>query len=394
MRVLLVPSSDYLGHPFPQRSNQLFERLGTLSDFEVHVVRFKLYNRRLPETRLIVHNLPGSNVAGLATYYAFNAVRHIEEIRRIVKANGIDLVVLQNLMAPFGFQLLNQFSNLQVKTVLDLSDYFPTSAVGYVVESESFIGVTMSACLRTMVAYLLRHCDAVTVVSSALFELAVVMGAKKVHQVPNGIGEEFMKEHDKESERRGLGFAKDDFVVGYIGSIDFWLDLQKLVRGIRLARDQGIAMKCLFIGRGLHNMRYPDKVKRWIRDEQLSDDVVWKDFVPYSEVPKYMAALDVGLIPFDPSNLTAYYSSPNKMWEYLSQGTPVISTPIPEAVANRDCVLLAKTPDDYAQHFRSVRQGINIISEMTTRGKSISIGRTWSSSAQLLADEYRKVIED
>jgi hypothetical protein len=27
VRVLLIPSSDYLGHPFPQRHNQIFERL-------------------------------------------------------------------------------------------------------------------------------------------------------------------------------------------------------------------------------------------------------------------------------------------------------------------------------------------------------------------------------
>jgi len=39
-RVLLVPSSDYLGHPFPQRHNQIFERLHDGEGFEVHVVRF------------------------------------------------------------------------------------------------------------------------------------------------------------------------------------------------------------------------------------------------------------------------------------------------------------------------------------------------------------------
>jgi len=358
------------------------------------VARFKLYNRRLLETKITVHNLPGSNIAGLATYYVFNAARHIEEIRKIVRSNDIDLVVLQNLLPPFGFHVLNQFSNLQVKTVLDLCDYFPTSAVGYVVESESFLGATMSASLRVMLGYVLRHCDAVTVVSNALFDLAVAMGGKKVLLVPNGIGEEFMNGHDKEPVREGFGFTKDDLVAGYIGSIDFWLDLQKFLKGLRLAKDQGIAIKSLLIGRGLHNTKYTDKVKSWIRDEHLSDEIIWNDFVPYSQVPKYMAALDVGLIPFDTSNFTSYYSSPNKMWEYLSQGTPVISTPIPEAVTYRDCILLAKTPDDYAQHFRSMHEGNSKISEMIAKGKSISAGRSWNSSTQLLANQYRKLIEE
>ena len=56
IRVLLVPSSDYVGHPFPQRHNQIFERLHKISDFEVHVARFKLFDEIKLNSNLIVHD--------------------------------------------------------------------------------------------------------------------------------------------------------------------------------------------------------------------------------------------------------------------------------------------------------------------------------------------------
>jgi hypothetical protein len=46
IRIVLIPSSDYLGHPFPQRHNHIFERLHDGKEFEVHVVKFHMYVNR------------------------------------------------------------------------------------------------------------------------------------------------------------------------------------------------------------------------------------------------------------------------------------------------------------------------------------------------------------
>jgi len=65
-RVLLVPSSDYLGHPFPQRHNQIFERLHDGEGFEVHVVRFRLFDGPRLSTRVVVHELDDVQVRSAA----------------------------------------------------------------------------------------------------------------------------------------------------------------------------------------------------------------------------------------------------------------------------------------------------------------------------------------
>jgi glycosyltransferase involved in cell wall biosynthesis len=52
---------------------------------------------------------------------------------------------------------------------------------------------------------------------------------------------------------------------------------------------------------------------------------MFKDFVPYHEIPRYIAASNVGMIPYKPNyNLNCVLTL--KLLEYLSMGNPVVST--------------------------------------------------------------------
>jgi glycosyltransferase involved in cell wall biosynthesis len=49
---------------------------------------------------------------------------------------------------------------------------------------------------------------------------------------------------------------------------------------------------------------------------------------PYSELPAYLSAMDVGLIPFQQDPVT-YHADPIKAYEYLASGLPVVATDLP-----------------------------------------------------------------
>jgi glycosyltransferase involved in cell wall biosynthesis len=59
-----------------------------------------------------------------------------------------------------------------------------------------------------------------------------------------------------------------------------------------------------------------------------------------TEVADYVAALDVGLLPYE-LNIETENISPLKMYEYLALGLPVVSTAIPAALRHRDIVDVA-----------------------------------------------------
>ncbi|MER2603608.1 MAG: glycosyltransferase [Candidatus Competibacter phosphatis] len=74
--------------------------------------------------------------------------------------------------------------------------------------------------------------------------------------------------------------------------------------------------------------------------------------VNYEELPKVIAGLDVLILPYVVNDFTATIS-PLKLKEYLVTGRPVVSTPIAEAKALREHVMIAGTLDDWIMALRS-----------------------------------------
>jgi hypothetical protein len=49
---------------------------------------------------------------------------------------------------------------------------------------------------------------------------------------------------------------------------------------------------------------------------------------PYEEIPAWMQALDVGIIPFRANDPHVQGINPNKVYQYLASGIPVVTTPV------------------------------------------------------------------
>jgi glycosyltransferase involved in cell wall biosynthesis len=384
IRVLLVPSSDYVGHPFPQRHNQIFERLNDDKRFEVHVVRFKLFDKLNLQTKLFVHELKGKKVKSVAPYYLINLINHGSQIRNIVRKEHIDVIVLSNLAAPFVYTLLEEISSLNIPLVFDLPDYYPTSAAGYLCDVRSTFGKVITGSLDFMLRRMIKNSCIVTVASKALEKYAKIAGCHNVIHVPNGIADFFFKSYQGSFLRKKFGYDEEDLIVGYIGTLEFWLDMENFLNGVVLAREKGLTIKIMIIGGKLYT-GYSEKVKKWIKQRKLENDTEFLDFVPYREVPKHISGFDVGLIPFDVLNPTAYYSAPNKMWEYLSQKKAVISTPIPEVINNSDSLLIASTPEDYANKFLSVAENRAEVRQKIKTGYQKALNKTWDNSTKIFA---------
>jgi len=388
IKVLLVPSSDYVGHPFPQRHNQLFDRMNNEKNFEVHAIRFRLFDRPKLETKLILHELDEKRMGQVALHYLINGITYASQIRRIVREENIDVIVLSNLAAPFAYTIAERISSLDVPIIFDLPDYYPTSAAGYVFDVKSAPGKSLTRAFDLILRYMIKRASAVTAASQTLVEYSARAGARSVVLVPNGIAECFFKLREGNNLREKLGYSEEDLVVGYVGSLEFWLDMRSLIDGVALARKKGLPVKLLVIGSRLFT-DYSEKVMQWVRHAQVEKHTDFLGFVPHEEVPERIAEFDVGVMPFDVLNPTAYYAAPNKMWEYLSQKKPVISTPIPEVLRNSDCVLTALTPADYAQKLFSIAKsrahGKTIVSQKVETGYRKALNRTWKNSAALFA---------
>ena len=80
-------------------------------------------------------------------------------------------------------------------------------------------------------------------------------------------------------------------------------------------------------------------------------NIHWLGLKSYAELPRYLAGLDAGLMPFAMNEATRFIP-PTKTPEYLAAGVPVVSTPITDVVrpyGERGLVEIARTPQDAAR---------------------------------------------
>ena len=392
IRVLLVPSSDYLGHPFPQRHNQIFERLLDSIEFEVHVVRFPLYTKANLETDLVIHEFGvKSKMSSVVSFYAQTTLRHAFEIRRIIRDEGIDVVVLANLASPFGYLLLKDLLRDKTPVVFDFQDFYPTSATGYVFNVYSIPGKLFALSMEMILREIIKRSTVITCASYGLMGYAERINASRVVYVPNGISEIFKKVHDGDGVRTQFSIEEDDLVIGYIGSVEFWTDMRSLIDGIALAKKKRDDLRLFLVGEGLQS-DYPKKVKGWLKDRGLKQQTIWTDFIPYEEVPNFISAFDICTIPFDVHNKTAYYAAPNKLWEYLSQMKPVMATPIPEILKNREHVTIVSNTMDYAEAINCFSKE-KIDSNRISKGRDLALSHSWQKSVDLMSSVLRDVSE-
>ena len=62
-------------------------------------------------------------------------------------------------------------------------------------------------------------------------------------------------------------------------------------------------------------------------------NIHWLGMRPHTELPRYLAGWDLGLMPFALNEATRFIS-PTKTPEYLAAGVPVVSTPVADVVAD------------------------------------------------------------
>ncbi|MDP9365392.1 MAG: glycosyltransferase [Chloroflexota bacterium] len=123
-------------------------------------------------------------------------------------------------------------------------------------------------------------------------------------------------------------------VVGYCGVIDERSDLDLLASVADLRPD----WTWVLVG---------PVIKIEERALPRRRNIVYAGKKRYDELPQYLAAFDVTMIPFAMNDATRYLL-PTKTLEYMAAGKPVVSTPVPDVVASFGSVVrIAATPEEF-----------------------------------------------
>lgn len=118
------------------------------------------------------------------------------------------------------------------------------------------------------------------------------------------------------ADLRRLGLP-DKKVAGYMGTLTAWHGVDIFFDVARIARDRGLPFViAAFGGEPERVARLRERVAR----ENLTGHLYFLGSVPHSEVPSYLAAMDVCLIPD-----TQDWSSPTKFFEFAAMEKPIVA---------------------------------------------------------------------
>jgi len=157
----------------------------------------------------------------------------------------------------------------------------------------------------------------------------------KVKVIPNGVDTELFRNYGDTKEELGL----EGFIVGYVGVLREWVDLEPVFRALR---DLSKEIKMVVVGKEGQFKENRELAKNC----GVSDRVIFMGMVPYSQVPKYISAMDICLISFK-SGAISENALPLKLFEYMACEKPVISTELPgvKAVAGDKVMYVASHRD-------------------------------------------------
>lgn len=212
----------------------------------------------------------------------------------------------------------------------------------------------------------------------------------KVTMIPNGCDLDLFKPQT-DAKRNLPGVSNDDFLAVFCGAhgkangLDAILDAAQVLK----ERKRG-NIKLVMIGDGKLK---PDLVQR-AKAHQL-DNCLFFDPVSKVELAKILATADVGLMVL--ANIPAFYygTSPNKFFDYIASGLPVLNNYpgwLAELIEHHNCGIVC-SPDDPVSFAETLMKMADMPEETRLMGKNARQLAESTFSREKLANQFADYLE-
>jgi glycosyltransferase involved in cell wall biosynthesis len=217
---------------------------------------------------------------------------------------------------------------------------------------------------------LLRRVDAVVATAQRLVEKKVAASRRGYH-LPQGVNyAHFSTPREIPHELRDLPRP----IVGFAGGVGPAVDVESL-HAIAKAIPGGSLVLIGPVTLPAESLRAPNIHVLGPR--------------PYAELPAYVQAFDVGIIPYVENDWTRAVD-PLKLLEYLAAGVPVVASPLPEVKKYAHAVTMAELGAPFAGAVARVAGGTGVRGPAAQR---VASEHSWDSRADRFLEIVDEVVE-
>lgn len=329
MKILVVQESNWIAKG-PHQSHHLMERL-VKRGHEVRVIDFDILWRRNSHRGLLSERnelnatpkvIPGAHIRvirpGIVRLpildYISLLYTHRKEIIRQMEEFKPDIVV--------GFGILN------ARLALTQCRKRKIPFVYYIID-ELFRLVPqrwLQGLARHVESMNYRDADLVLSINEGLRDYTIAMGAapEKTRVIRAGIDLAWVSKADRERKRRELGINPDEVVLFFMGWLYEFSGLREVAHMLIQSPHRNSPLKLLVVGEG----ELRGELENLKNSADMSDRIILVGWQPYSEIPDFLAAADICVLPAHDIEIMRNIV-PIKMNEYMAAGKPVIATKLP-----------------------------------------------------------------
>lgn len=325
MKILVVQESDWIKRN-PHQQHHLMERL-SLRGHYIRVIDYPIdfkeengmiHRRKVTKDYKKIHTEATVQVISPSVLkipflvYPSMLFSHYREIHRQIKEYKPDIII--------GFGIVNTYlaSRIAKKESIPFI-YYWIDVLHMLIPDKGFD--TIGEYLEKLT---IKNSTKVFTINRKLEEFVVNLGAKNTKVIGAGIDlEKFDPNLDGNEIRKNYGFSNNDKVLFFMGYLYHFAGLKEVI--LKFNEFKYDNLKLLIVGDG---EGYSD-LKKLIRLNNLEDKVILAGQKKYNEIPNYIAASDVCILPADPKEKIMQDIVPIKLYEYMAMGKPVITTMLP-----------------------------------------------------------------
>jgi len=385
LRILVIPELDWVT-ALQNRVHKIFNRLAKSN--EVHVIYLEHEKKDIEQSyrlrnKIILHKPPIKYYKNLLLFYAINSVSIYAYLNRIIKFFNIELIVTTNfLFAPLAIQAARKH---HIPFIFDLVDFQPFH-INYLNIFPSLIRKFGGALLVSILKFDISHSNHVITTGLPLSNYVKQMGFQNVSIISNGVDDRiFNPLYDKSLIQKKYNIASP--IICFIGALEYWIDYNSLFQSFSLLNSQFPSFYCLFIGPSRHYGL--NRIKQIAAKYRISSRIIFTGRIPYQQLPFYICASDVCILPFTKNSLT-HCIIPMKLFEYLACERPVLSVRLAgiQSIVH-DAIIYADTPSEFAKKLAYIIKNPEKLSEKIMAGRAIAKKYNWND----LANEYRQTLQ-
>lgn len=207
-----------------------------------------------------------------------------------------------------------------------------------------------------VIAQVVRRARGLIAITNNLKQFYTSKGknAEDITVIPDGVDLKVFNQNiaslDKKACRARLRLPLDKKLVTYTGHLYGWKGVDILAKAAHLVDAD---TEVLFIG------GTPDDIKMFTAKYKNVPTINILGKKPHTDMPLYLKASDIVVIPNSGlQDISKFYTSPIKLFEYMASGTPIIASDLPSIreILNESNALMtpADNPETLAQNIKKL----------------------------------------